>query len=45
MKESRKRKLSEYNLFIQECMKRRDEPAQERFKKCVEEYKEKVKSQ
>jgi len=35
----RKRKPSEYNLFIKECMKRRTEPVQERFKLCVEEYK------
>jgi hypothetical protein len=36
-----RRKPSEYNLFIKECIKRRTEPIQERFKKCVEEYKQK----
>jgi len=35
----RKRKLSAYNEFMRECLRRRTEPIQERFKICAEEYK------
>lgn len=42
-KASKKRKPSEYNVFIGECVKQESGPVTERFKRCVLKWKQKKK--
>ena len=41
----KKRKLSEYNIWMSECIKATEGAIQERFKKCSLEYKKRKKEQ